>query len=119
MIASGIEFVFRAIQPAKRPVKRPLIVDAMTIDRITGRTAGVNHADAPSSIPRMAPAMRPRSGFDMFVSPSSIHSTFRRNPLARDEERDDAHDDVGGDECGDGAVVHQPALGELEDVFAV
>src|SRR5216684_7200088 len=104
---------FRANQPAAMPAIIPLTVEPMTMPMIPARTAGVNQAVMPSTAPSAAPSKSPtRILFMLFLQRS--YSTFARNPLTANPEKDDhAHDQIGDDNRNEHAIACEPPAGAL------
>src|SRR5882724_11062101 len=58
-IPNGTDFTLRAKSPISTPPTSPLNEDPKIIVIISGRTSGVNQADAPSSAPSTVPSNNP------------------------------------------------------------
>src|SRR5215468_732184 len=99
------------------PAISPFTVDPITIPRISGLAAGVNHALKPSKTPRIPPSISPSSALCIVLSPAGrpalfFYSTDVRNPLARPEENQQGPgNDISQQQQDPYAIPHDPAPG--------
>src|SRR5882672_927442 len=76
-IPNGTDFTFRANSDLNMPPTSPLNIEPRMMVIISGRTSGVNQADAPSIAPSTAPKINPSK--ILFID---IASTLEMTPIA-------------------------------------
>src|SRR5947199_2867430 len=109
----------RANHPAAAPAIIPLMQEPIMMPISALRTAGVNHAVAPSRMPRIPPTRSPIT--ILFISFLRwFSSTSRRNPLTAEPQKDNqAHDDVCGHDAEERRISRDPAPGAFDDRWAI
>src|ERR1700730_12118198 len=120
---SASECTLRANTPMRIPAMMPLIVDPITMPAISARASGVNQAVIPSMAPRIAPNRSPKRilfiGHLPLSSLLGYYPFFKVSLTARKQNKQNAHDQINGNQDYSGPMPRENATRTFEQAFRV